>query len=308
MQVNLNKEKNFEQKIKIFFYVLRVICYLIIFIGVLIGWVYFPRIFALLSESVWKLTLTYGENLGSVGDIYGSLNTLFTLLTLFIVLYSTNKQIETNQSIQKTSNLQLDIARKNHKEQINESRRAIFNEMFYSLLNYKREKFQQLNVNTKKGTLTASDLTKAIYKEFLRLFDTKWSNLEKIEQIHLSNEFKYFVNKISDGKGYEELYSYFYMYESIYKLINNENLSTADEHFYKDLVSNSMTPGEQITLMWIAASSSYHCGFLRHSYFIVYHMPKEFIAFAEKFLDQSLFSHPSFLKEWNEYRKEKNPT
>lgn len=305
--INLKKEKNFCQKIKPFFYVFKIIGSLFVIILVLIGWVYFPRLFALLSEYVWKLTLTYGDNLGSIGDIYGSLNTLFTLLTLFIVLYSTNKQIETNQSIQKTSNLQLDIARKNHKEQMKESRRALFNEMFYSLLNYKREKFQQLNVNTKKGTLTGSDLTKAIYKEFLRLFDTKWSNLEKIEQRHLANEFKYFVNKISDGKGYEELYSYFYMYESIYKLINNEKLTYDDEHFYKDLVSNSMTPGEQITLVWIAASSSYHCGFLKNSYFIVYHMPKEFIAFAEKFLDQSLFIHPQFLKEWNEYRKDKNP-
>lgn len=305
--IKLTKEKTFSQRIKSYWIEYKRARYSLLILALFFSWIYFPRFFAWSSNVFLGQSLNYGENLGGIGDIYGSLNTLFTLLTLCVVLYSTNKQIETNLSLQKTSNLQLDAVENNHKEQMKESRRALFNEMFYSLLNYKREKFEQLNVVTKKGNLSASELTNAIYKEFLRLVEKKWSNLEKIDQESLSNEFKYFVNKITNGKGYEQLYTYFYMYESIYKLINNEELTPNDESFYKDLVSNSMTPGEQITLVWIAASSSYHCGFLKNSYFIVYHMPKGFIAFAEKFLDQSLFIHPQFLREWNEYRKDKNP-
>lgn len=307
IQFDLTKEETLWEKIQRYWVQYPIIRYCIFILVLFFSWIYFPRFFAWSSSVFLGQKLNYGENLGGIGDIYGSLNTLFTLLTLCVVLYSTNKQIETNQTLQKTSNLQLDIARKNHKEQMNESRRAIFNEMFYSLLNYKREKFEQLNVVTKKGNLSASELTNVIYKEFLRLLGTKWSDLEKIDQKGLSNEFKYFVNKITYGKGYEQFYTYFYMYESIYKLIKNEKLSPNDESFYKDLISNSMTPGEQITLIWIAASSSYHRSFLMNSFIVAYGMNNEFIAFAEKFLDQSLFSHPKFLKAWNEYRKDKNP-
>ncbi|AUM28572.1 hypothetical protein [Acinetobacter pittii] len=307
LQFDLKKKESIWQKIKHFCVKHKFAASFFLFIIALLSWLFFPKFFFWIMGLILNKDFKLNDEIGGIGDVYGSLNTLFTFLTLCVVLYSTYKQVKLSLELQKNANLQLDAGVNNHKEQMKESRRALFNEMFYSLLNYKREKFEQLNVVTKKGNLSASELTNAIYKEFLRLLEKKWSNLEKIDQESLSNEFKYFVNKITNGKGYEQLYTYFYMYESIYKLINNEELTPNDESFYKDLVSNSMTPGEQITLVWIAASSSYHCGFLKNSYFIVYHMPKGFIAFAEKFLDQSLFIHPQFLREWNEYRKDKNP-
>ncbi|MGQ1139642.1 hypothetical protein ACT43S_13075 [Acinetobacter baumannii] len=307
LQFDLKKKEPIWQKLKNFCVKHKFAASFFLFIIALLSWLFFPKFFFWIMGLILNKDLKLNDEIGGIGDVYGSLNTLFTFLTLCVVLYSTYKQVKISLELQKNAKLQLDYAVKNHEDQMKESRRAIFNEMFYSSLNYKREKFQQLNVVTKKGNLSASELTNAIYKEFLRLLETKWKNLEKIDQESLSNEFKYFVNKITNGKGYEQLYAYFYMYESIYKLIKNEKMTPNDKIFYKDLVSNSTTPGEQITLIWIAASSSYHRSFLMDSFIVAYGMHEEFIAFAEKFLDQSLFSHPGFLKQWNDYRKDKTP-
>ncbi|MEH1712349.1 hypothetical protein V7G70_17110 [Acinetobacter pittii] len=305
--IKLAKEKPFKQKIKDFCIENKFAGFYVLAFAVVIVWLVFPVLFSWFFSIILEKKYNYPSDLGGVGDIYGSLNTLFTLLTLFVVLYSNQKQLETNKEILRTSNLQLNLARRNHKDQMSESRRAIFNNMFYSLLNYKSEKFKELSVVTKKGTLNPTDFTRAIYKEFLRLVDTKWSNLDNVEQINLDKEFEYFVNKISNGKGCEKLYTYFYLYESIYKLINNEKLTNSDEHFYKDLVSNSMEVGEQVTLIWIAASSDYHCDFLKNSGIFTFDMTETFVGFADKFLEESLFSHPNFLETWTEYKKNKNP-
>ncbi|KCY17624.1 hypothetical protein J596_2730 [Acinetobacter baumannii 21072] len=305
--IKLTKEKTFSQKIKDFCIENKFSGFFLFSLIVLTVWLFFPVIFSLFFSFILDTQYNYPDNLGGIGDIYGSLNTLFSLLTLLVVLYSNDQQIETNKEILRASNLQLNLARRNHKDQMSESRRAIFNDMFYSLLNYKSEKFKQLSVVTKNGTLNPTDLTSAIYKEFLRLVDTKWSNLDNVKQINLEKEFEYFVNKISNGKGCEKLYTYFYLYESIYKLINSEKLTDSDEHFYKDLVSNSMEVGEQVTLIWIAASSDYHCDFLKNSGIFTFDMTETVVGFADKFLEESLFSHPNFLETWTEYKKNKNP-
>ncbi|MNE13566.1 hypothetical protein D3C80_1064060 [compost metagenome] len=305
--IKLAKEKSFRQRIKDFCVENQFAGFFVLAFAVLIFWLVFPVFFSWFFSIILEKKYNYPSDLGGVGDIYGSLNTLFTLLTLFVVLYSNQKQLETNKEILRTSNLQLNLARRNHKDQMSESRRAIFNDMFYSLLNYKSEKFKQLGVVTKKGTLSPSDITNAIFKEFLRLIETKWMDLEKVERNHLEKELEYFVNKITGGKGYAKLYAYFYLYESIYRLINNENLSDSDAHFYKDLVSNSMEPGEQLTLTWLAATSDYHCAFLSNSRIFTYGLAEEFIGFADKFLEQSLFSHSDILEEWEKYKQNKNP-
>ncbi len=305
--IKLTKEKTFSQRIKDFCIENQFAGFFVLALAVLIFWLVFPIFFSWFFSIILAKKYNYPSDLGGVGDIYGSLNTLFTLLTLFVVLYSNQKQLETNKEILRTSNLQLNLARRNHKDQMSESRRAIFNDMFYSLLNYKSEKFKQLGVVTKKGTLSPSDITNAIFKEFLRLIETKWIDLEKIERINIEKEFEYFVNKITEGKGYAKIYAYFYLYESIYKLINNENLTDSDAHFYKDLVSNSMEPGEQLTLTWLAATSDYHCDFLRNSGIFTFDLTETVIGFADKFLEESLFSHPIFLDNWMEYKKNKNP-
>ncbi|MNP58182.1 hypothetical protein D3C76_1530760 [compost metagenome] len=84
-------------------------------------------------------------------------------------------------------------------------------------------------------------------------------------------------------------------------------MSDSDAHFYKDLVSNSMEPGEQLTLTWLAATSDYHCAFLSNSRIFTYGLAEEFIGFADKFLEQSLFSHSDILEEWEKYKQNKNP-
>lgn len=256
-------------------------------------WLVFPFIFK--SFMFWMDWV--GEDLntfaayGPIGDIYGSLNTLFTSITLLVVLYTAHLQREANREDKKNVELQ-----------IKQSRHTVFSTMFYSLLEYKLEKANQMTIVTKKGQLSIYDVNNTIIKEFGQLLNVKWADLNLVEIEDVKNEFTYSIAKLTQGKPYTEYFNYFFIYESLFKLISNEELSSKDLAYYKDLISNSMDAGEQIALIWIASFSNHHKIFLLNSGIFTFGMSEDFIPFADKFLDQSLFSNPVFLRAWNNYR------
>lgn len=77
-------------------------------------WLFFPAIFNWWALNIWHVPndeLGKIGDLGPLGDIYGSLNTLFTSVTLVIVLYSVFLQRQANQDAREAMAKQLSQAR-----------------------------------------------------------------------------------------------------------------------------------------------------------------------------------------------------
>ncbi|OTG65906.1 hypothetical protein [Acinetobacter silvestris] len=262
-------------------------------------WLFFPFLFkAFMFWMDWiGVDLKTFAAYGPISDIYGSLNTLFTSATLILVIYSTILQRKANAEMRQFS-----------VDQINASRHATFTNMFHSLLNYKSERFNQISMSTKDKTLDACEISNLIAEEFQRLVQNKWKNIDKIEKEELKNSFEYCIAKITKGKGYYKIHNYFFIYESIFNLIENEKLSLKDQDYFKDLVRNSMEVGEQITILWIASFSDYSQKFLMNSGIFSFELADDHIPFINKFLSTTLFFNKDFVNKINDYSKNQNPT
>ncbi len=155
----------------------KIVLSLVIFLVLLIGWGMFPLFFKWVMVGIGSKENEL-KDFGSLGDIYGSLNTLFTSATLIIVLYSAYLQREANkdareamkkqlqqardataqqlrearrstkeqiQQARDATEQQLEMSQSIHSAQMVESKHAIFSNMFNILLNQKNEAQERLN-------------------------------------------------------------------------------------------------------------------------------------------------------------------
>lgn len=331
-KANTSKNNKLEWAVDKFWLILTGIT----IVGVAYLYFYLPQVFKWLAVDVWGVpTSSVGEDkalqltdLGPLGDIYGSLNTLFTSATLAFVVYATLLQREANKDARDALADQLQHAKDSTEEQLKQARHATatqlvqarrslklqleasrhdtFTNMFHSLLSHKIERFNQISMSTKDKTIGAYEISNLITIEFHRLIEGKWKDIDTIEKIDLSSSFEYCVAKITRGKGYYKIYNYFYIYESIFNLIKNENLSPRDEEYFKDLVRNSMEVGEQVIILWIASFSDYYQNFLMDSGVFSFELPDSHIPFIRKFLSTTLFFNQEFVNRINEYSND-NP-
>ena len=88
----------------------KVVLAIVVFIILLIGWGLFPLFFKWLMIGIGS-TKKDIDDFGSMGDIYGSLNTLFTSATLLIVIYSAYLQRQANKDARTAMADQLQQAR-----------------------------------------------------------------------------------------------------------------------------------------------------------------------------------------------------
>lgn len=306
-KISLSKKICFREKIKIFRNRYQILERIMIVIIVLLLWIFFPKLYLCLAQFILDKKIEGTVKLNEIGDVYGSLNTLFSSLTLLIVVYSMILQGKANKEISEAANRQILIAEKNHKEQLKASRHAIFTTMFHSLLTHKSERFNQISMSTKDRSLDACEISNLIADEFHKLVRNKWKNLNDIEKKDLENSFEYCVAKITKGKGYYKIYNYFFIYESIFNLIKNEKLNLVDEEYFKDLVRNSMEVGEQMTILWIASFSDYYQKFLMDSGIFSFELPDDHIPFINKFLSSTLFFNRDFVSKLDDYSKNQNP-
>ncbi|WP_234622439.1 hypothetical protein [Acinetobacter guillouiae] len=194
----------------------KIVLAIVVFIILLIGWGLFPLFFKWLMIGIGS-TKKDIDDFGSMGDIYGSLNTLFTSATLLIVMYSAYLQRQANkdartamaeqlqqardatttqltqasdaltqqldqareateQQIKNAKELseielsqtreataqQLALAQATHDAQIKESRHAIFANQFYSLLNFKKDRLNNLFIVHGEEDENGEIITKSI--------------------------------------------------------------------------------------------------------------------------------------------------
>ncbi|HCA5337889.1 hypothetical protein [Acinetobacter pittii] len=216
-------------------------------------WIAFPLIFKALIES-YKLPKNFNE-FGPFGDIYGSLNTLISSIALCAVSYSTYLQVTSIKETRVANELQLKLAQQSHDEQVRESRNAIFANQFYSLLNFKKDKFNSLEfgrATPEKYKLKALAAIQYLNQYFYTCLSSDPAFFDKYSEEQICQDFWAVCNKVFT-ESISPLISYFYLYKNLLKLIQESDLDPKAQALYLDILSNSMFQEEQLFIFWISA-------------------------------------------------------
>lgn len=247
----------------------KIVFLLVMVILLLWVWSIFPVIFnwVMLGVNSKQPSL---KDLGPLGDIYGSLNTLFTSATLLIVIYSTYLQRQANEDIRKAmseelkqakdlaeielavtkkaSEEQLELVTKTHAAQIKENQYNFFTNQFYALLNLKENKFYKLKLEIKGQSYEQDQIFVNLSGELARI-------LKKLDdELTLDYLEKKFLEHVDSTKldTSDQIFSYFLIYTSLIKLIQDSCLESYEKQTYYEILSNSMRLQEQVVLFWIS--------------------------------------------------------
>lgn len=231
---------------------------------VIITFLYFPPLFRLVAIDFWEIPVTVYKDgtvevveladLGSIGDIFGSLNSFISSIALCAVAVSTWLQVTSLREARDANKQQLELAEKSHQEQLKESRNAVFVNQFYSLLNYKREKFNNIVMECKfpvksngDKVINALTVMQILITDFITKLDKNSKYFESMPVEDIREEFF----KISDSLFNEPispLISYFFIYKNLISLIQESLLEAKDKANYLDIMCNSMFQEEQMIL------------------------------------------------------------
>lgn len=155
----------------------------VLIISVVLVWFFFPLIFkAFMFWMRWvDIDLTTFAAYGPVGDIYGSLNTLFTSATLAFVIYSTILQRQANKDARDAMADQLQQAKNATAEQLQQAKDATAEQ-----LQQARDALDaQLN---QARILTDQQITNAKELAHNQMQQTRSSTLEQIELAQKTHE------------------------------------------------------------------------------------------------------------------------
>lgn len=315
----------------------------IIIFGVFIFLTY-PYFFNLWAVYFWHIPeseLTDYTKLGPLGDIYGSLNTLFTSATLLIVIYSTLLQRQANKDAREalekqltqaenataeqlkqakeateeqlkqareSTKQQIELVRDTHISQIKETRYSIFSNMFYALLNQKQESSKSLKLTDhEENVFLADQIFYNFSKKFLHLLRTDWQDLNSIKKEDVLKAYNLCIRELNNNQTYTDLHSYFGYYVSLLELISRSEIEDSDKIFFRKLLTMTISTSEQLTLLWISSFNKELEYALKGSRIFDLHFNELSMPFAVKFFDESYFIQPNVLKQWNEYVKKQNP-
>lgn len=341
---------------------------LLIVLVVLI-WLVFPFLFkAVMFWMGWVgVDLATFAEYGPVGDIYGSLNTLFTSATLAFVIYSTilqrqaNKDARvamadqlqqakdataeqlqqaknaTNEQLQQArdalvaqlnqakvlteqqitnanelANIQLEQARESmeqqlalaqatHDAQMKESKYSIFSNVFHSLLNQKHSRY--LSIQTKKNDIQyiAQEIFTHIDHNFYNNLNEKWGDFDKLTKDDIEQDYYDIMGEISNSKNYSEIFGYFKGLIDLYELIRRAELEEEDKHYFRILLRNTLTTGEQSAIFWIGAFRKDVSYLLHKEKIFNLKYDDYFMPFIVKFYKKECFSNKLIIENWDRF-------
>ncbi|MFW2151878.1 hypothetical protein [Acinetobacter gyllenbergii] len=262
-------------------------------------WVFFPVIFNAVTNFVLgDAQQEMGTKLGAVGDIYGGLNTFVSSIAFLAVALTTWLQVTALKENREANEKQFELAEKNHKEQIKETRYSIFSNMFYSLLNQKIERSKQIYFNNSKGKIDLFEAFNMINKRFYLLLEAEWQVLDNITNEEIKKEFDKLMLEHNSNGQLANFYTYYLIYCDLLNLIHNSEIDEKDKIFFKKVLTNSMSIGEQISLLWISAFTSEIFISLNNSNLFDYFYHENLKNFVFKFHRKSHFRHSRFVQEW----------
>ncbi|WP_151988946.1 hypothetical protein [Acinetobacter oleivorans] len=276
---------------------------LVILLAVVAAWLSFPIFFEWLITKHFLINPEeYGKKFGAVGDTYGSLNTLISSIALCAVAYSTWLQVTSLQESRKVNEQQLNLAINNHQEQVRESRNAVFANQFYSLLNYKNEKFKELafcdkNGNKVKGYNFFKILTIELHK---KIMVQNYSKIDEINENIIREYFEEVCKNLNNNELYYELFTYLEIYSALIKLINSSDLSQEDKNFYGDLLRTTVAGNEQLSIFLIAPMWERLYSEIRLvAFFNSFNRTEAYEKFALKFYSKGNFAVETWQKVFN---------
>lgn len=310
---------------------------------ILILWITFPLIFkewvfTLLVKP--PFTPEAFATLGPIGDIFGGLTAFFTSATLIIVMYSAYLQRQANKDAREaiaeqlrqareataeqlkqakeateeqlkqareSTIQQLNLAKSTHDAQIQETKNSFFMSQFYSLLNHKNERIKTLVLRDENDKVITGYEIFTILRKHLTTNpsinpDDNFDNLT-VEVIR--KEYDTIIRKINNGHRSYEIFSYFEIYTLLFTLIENADIDDKQKKFFLNIVRQSATSSEQITLFFLAPIWERLYSSLQGSRIFINFGPKNVQGFALKFYNKSFF----YTQEWYDfYNNHQNPT
>ncbi|MFV5586108.1 hypothetical protein VXQ32_16580 [Acinetobacter oleivorans] len=216
---------------------------------------------------------------------------------------ATKEQLEQARA---STSQQLDLAQSTHRAQLKETIYSNFINTYNSLINYKLAKYNTIQVFNNGRIWHAEEIFKEIALYFLgqyRIFELKLSRSE------IGVLYNKTLDKIAGtDKGLHEINSYFLLYESIYDLINNSEISDEEKIFFRKATSNMMSSHEQLTLLWAATYLEDCHKLVKDTGIFSQFYREDLMPFLVTFFEKSCFSHPDILSNWDKYLNNQNPT
>lgn len=324
----------------------------VLLIVLLIAWGLFPLFFKWLMIGIGSKE-TALKDFGTFGDIYGSLNTLFTSATLIIVMYSAYLQRQANQDAREAmekqlqqakedtenqlkqaceateqqilnaqrladiqlkqsmevSTKQLELAQATHQEQLKESQISIFKSQFFSLLDFKNDKFKELSMCNKDGIeVNGYNLFDELFKKLNdKLIIRYIENIDLIDEKIIRSAFDESCQELNNNENYYEILIYLEIYAVIIKLINSSKADQDSINFYGDILRVSISKSEQFCIFLLAPMwDRLYSQIKLVAFFNTFGTTKPYEEFAFKFYQKGNFA----LEMWQEAfeKKEQNQT
>ncbi|MDC4354107.1 hypothetical protein ABB083_00170 [Acinetobacter baumannii] len=308
----------------------KVVLGIVLLILLIFIWGLFPLFFKWLMIGIGTKK-TNIEDFGTLGDIYGSLNTLFTSATLLIVIYSASLQRQANKDARKamanqlrqakeatesqlrqakeaseeqlkqareSTKQQIELARDTHSSQIKETQYSIFSNIFYSLLNQKHERSRVIFFEKDDQKIDLYQMFEFVNAKIFNLVDNQWKDVSNVTISDLKKEFDLLLvekNKFSQSPN---IYTYFLIYIDLFNLIRDSELEEKDKNFFKTVITNSMTIGEQLTFLWISAFTPVLLNELKDTQVFDYFYHENLRSFVFKFHKKSHFRQKNFTEDW----------
>lgn len=280
----------------------------------------YPYFFNWWAVNFWNVPegeLTDLTKLGPLGDIYGSLNTIFTSATLAFVVYATLLQRQANkdareamaeqlQHAQESTTQQLALAQASHDAQISESRYAIFSNMFYAFLNQKNEILRRICIG-EEYEVNPNLLFEHISESFIDVITEKYNEkslLEEGVEDSLYGDFCEAIISFSEKSiNTNVVYGYFYTYLTLLELISRSSIQKRDKSFFRSIVSNSMSHDEQMCLLWMTTFTGELRKELYETNFFDADIDNLLMPFIVKNIDVSNFSNSLVLEKWKTFKE-----
>lgn len=272
-------------------------------------WFLFPWIFSVFFNLIIQNPKEYGESFGAVGDIYGSLNAFVSSIALCAVAYSTWLQVTSLKETRITNRQQLLLAEKTHREQLSESKHAIFSNTFDTLLNHKQDRYNGLKIRNKDDNVEyhSEEIFVEIALRFMWLLENEFIP-KNYRTFEIGSKFDEYMRVLGGkSRGFAEIRSYFTIYGDLLELIKRSELDENSKIFYRNIVSNSMSLHEQFTLLWISVNSKICSDIVNNSGIFNHFYNDDLMPFLTKFFDKSCFSHPEIISNWDKFNNNQTP-
>ncbi|UJA00758.1 hypothetical protein [Acinetobacter johnsonii] len=306
----------------------KIVLSLVVFLVLLIGWGMFPLFFKWVMVGIGSKENEL-KDFGSLGDIYGSLNTLFTSATLIIVMYSAYLQRQANEDArlamskqlrqarnatrkqirqaQLATRRQLVLAQATHDAQMKESKYSIFSNVFYALLNQKHSRYLSLQTKKDDSIYSAQEIFAHLNQRLAFHLINEWTDVSMLTIEVVKKDYFSTMFEISNTTNHSELFSYFKIILDLYELINRCGLEEEEKMFFKRLLSNSISAGENAALFWLGAFRSELSQMFENERVFSLAHDDFMMPFAVKFYRKDCFHNSDIQNNWKRYTNNETP-